>query len=192
MKNNKNFREDFPSSEEESLIARYENMQAQGRPCYFDVSECEDIIDYYGMRYEVAKAMQAARWAEKLHPQSSAIQLIKASLLAFDNKPRKALNIIANIEQQVCEHELEFEFDMFRLKISKIFALISIGKIKEALALQQDLLDNEATDSIDAEHVLTITTNGLLDQGEFEKAIKNLQRFEGKMQFSSTLLGYMA
>ncbi|MDR3189051.1 MAG: tetratricopeptide repeat protein [Prevotellaceae bacterium] len=187
MKNKKNFGKDFLSSEEESLIFRYEEMLAQGRSGYFDVSECEEIIDYYGDRQEIKKALQAVELAEKLHPQSPSIQLIKASLYAFDNKPRKALDIISRLEQS----EAAYEIDMFRLKISKIFALILVGKIKPALALQRELLDSGALDSTEAEQVLIIATNGLLEKGEFEEVIRILQSFEDKIQRSSILLGYM-
>jgi tetratricopeptide (TPR) repeat protein len=188
VKNKRNFGKDFLDSEEESLISRYEDMQAKGVSTYFDVSECEDIIDYYGMRCEIEKAVQAALWAEKLHPLAASIQLIKASLFAFNGKPRKALNIIANLEQLGPEHEL----NMFRLKICKAFALIATGKIKEALNIQQDLLSSEILDDVDVEHVLTVITNGMLEQEEFLEIVLNLRRFEDKIQFSTTLLSYMA
>lgn len=170
------------------MISRYETMQAQGGASYFDVSECEDIIDYYDTRYEEEKAMQAVLWAEKLHPLSPSIQLIKASLFAFNNKPRKALNIIARLEQQ----ESACELDVFRLKVSKAFALIATGKYEEAYELQQDLLHDEAIDSADVEYALTVITFGLLRQEEFLQAILNLLHFEKKIQLSSTLLGYLA
>ncbi|MDR2814813.1 MAG: tetratricopeptide repeat protein [Prevotellaceae bacterium] len=188
MNNNKDFRKDFLDSEEESLICRYEEMLAQGRSCYFDVSECEDIINYYGERCEVKKAMQALTLAEKLHPLSPSIRLIKASLFAFDNKPRKALNIIAELEQS----ESAYELDMFRLRISKALALISVGKIEQAIKLQQELLDSEAARNIDVEQVLAVISTALLEQEKYEEVIQNLQSFEDKIQLSSTLLGYMA
>jgi tetratricopeptide (TPR) repeat protein len=188
VKNKKNFGKEPLDDEDESLISRYEDMQAHGGSRYFDVSECENIIDYYSLRCEMEKAMQAALWAEKLHPLSPSIQLIKASLLAFDGKPRKALNIIAHLEQLEYVHEL----DIFRLKISKAFALIAIGKNREALAIQHELLNSEAIGDVDAEYLLTVITNGLLEQEEFLEVVLNLRRFEGKIQFSPTLLGYMA
>jgi tetratricopeptide (TPR) repeat protein len=188
VNNTKDFEEEFPDSEEKALIGRYEDMLAQGSACYFDVSECEEIIDYYRDRYELEKAMQAVGIAEKLHPFALPIQLIKASLYAFYNKPRKALNIIMRLEQSENIQGL----DLFGLKLTKAYALISIGKIREALALQQDMLDNEAADNFDAEQVLTIITNGLLMEGKYEEAIQNLQRFENKMQLPPELLGSMA
>jgi tetratricopeptide (TPR) repeat protein len=186
--NIKDFGEEFLDSEEEALVGRYEDMLAQGRACYFDVSECEEIIDYYRNRYELEKAMQAVNMAEKLHPLALPIQLMKASLFAFCNKPRKALNIILRLEQSKDMHDL----DLFGLKLTKAYALILVGKIREALALQQDMLDNEAADNFDVEQVLFIMTSGLLTAGKYEEVIQNLQRFEGKMQLSPELLGSMA
>jgi tetratricopeptide (TPR) repeat protein len=189
VKNKENLGKDFLDSEENSLICRYEEMLAQGRSCYFDVFEYEEIIDYYGGRSEIEKAMQAMALAEKLHPFSPSIQLAKASLFTFGNKPHKALNIIAHLEQPEYAHDI----DTFRLKITKAFSLILVGKIKEAIELQRDLLENEAAaDSVAIEQVLLLITNGLIWRGKNKEAIRNLQSFEDKMQLSPTLLWYIA
>ncbi|MDR0711968.1 MAG: tetratricopeptide repeat protein [Prevotellaceae bacterium] len=188
MNNKKNFGKDFFDSEEESLIFRYEEMLAHGRSGYFDVSECEEIIDYYSEHAEMKKAMQAVALAEKLHPLSPSIQLIKASLLAFDNKPRKALNIIADLEQAEYAHDI----DRYRLKMTKAFSLILLERFEEAIALQQDLLENEAFSKADTEQVLILITSGLLEQGRYEEAIQNLQSFENKIQLSPNLLWHIA
>ncbi|MDR0414360.1 MAG: tetratricopeptide repeat protein [Prevotellaceae bacterium] len=190
MNNKKDFGEEFGflDSEEESLIGRYEEMLAQGRASYFDVSEFEDIIDYYSDRFELKKAMQAIAFAEKVHPFSPSIRLIKASLFAFTNKPRKALSIIFQLEQS--EHVIDL--DPFRLKLSKAYALILTGKVREGLAVQHDLLNSEAIDLFDVEQVLTIVTNGLLEQDRCEEAIRNLKNFRDKVERSPVLLDCLA
>ncbi|MDR0688372.1 MAG: tetratricopeptide repeat protein [Prevotellaceae bacterium] len=183
-----NHKKDFLDSEEESLIGRYEEMLEQGRPCYFDVSECEDIIDYYGERYELKKAMQAVSMAEQLHPLSLSIQLIKASLLAFGSKPRKALSIIERLDRSEVLHDFEF----LRLNLAKAYALLSIGKIKEGLAPQLDILKNNAIESVDREQAIALITAGLLAQDKSMEAVQNLLNIEKKIPLSPVLMACMA
>jgi tetratricopeptide (TPR) repeat protein len=188
MSNKKNFGKDFLDSEEESLISRYEEMLEQGSSCYFDVSECEDIIDYYVERYELKKAMQAINMAETLHPLSPFIQLSKASLLAFDNKPRKALNIIKNLEQTGAIQDI----DSLRLNFAKAYALLSVGKVKEGLAFQLDILENDAVEKVDREQAIVLITAGLLAQGKSVEALQNLRNIEKKVPLSAMLMTCMA
>ena len=81
-----------------SFVARFEEMLQKNEQYFFDVDEFEDIIDYYATKDNHKKALQAVKLATSQHPASVELLLKKAQVLADSNKPRKALEVLSDIE----------------------------------------------------------------------------------------------
>ena len=58
-----------PNTEE--LVARYERSQSEGRPCYFDVDELEEISDFYLKKGRNKDSSEVVDLGLKLHPNST-------------------------------------------------------------------------------------------------------------------------
>lgn len=180
---------DFLDDEERELVTRYEEMLASNASAYFDMAELEIIIDYYSEHYELKKAMNAVALAEKLHAQSPSLQLSKAIIYAFDGKPRRALKLIAQLEQSPLEMR---EVSTFRLKLTKLYALLMLDKLTEGMAIQDDLVRTEVEFEGDMEHILSISTSALFMRSHMHEALQNLLSFESKTTLSAYLLCHVA
>lgn len=180
---------DFLDDEERELVTRYEEMLTSNASTYFDMAELEIIIDYYSERYELRKAMNAVALAEKLHAQSPALQLSKAVIYAFDGKPRRALKLIAQLEQSPLDMR---EINTFRLQLTKLYAVLMLDKLAEGMEIQDHLIRTEVEFEGDVEHILSIATSALFMKNRVREALQNLLSFEDKTTLSAYLLCHIA
>ena len=105
-------------------VNRYEAMKKNHTRCFFDVHEFEDIIDYYLDTENFAEATAAAKYAARIYPLASSIQLRIAEILIDKGQPVKALNLLNKLEY------LETgEYGVFLLRGA---ALNMMGKPREA------------------------------------------------------------
>ncbi|NJK95449.1 MAG: hypothetical protein HC905_11550 [Bacteroidales bacterium] len=76
----------FDEDELMESIRRFEEMQKKNLQYFFDVHELEEIINYYFDLNDYPQGAQAAEYAFKLHPESTAIQLKFAQHLVYSGK----------------------------------------------------------------------------------------------------------
>lgn len=78
-------------------IEQYEQRIESGEPFYMDASVLMDIEEYYekeGKNYEAERLM---RFAEKLHPDSEDVLVVKAYRLKTRGKWSEALAFLTNL-----------------------------------------------------------------------------------------------
>ncbi len=87
------------SPKKDSAIARYKKMLENKSAYYFDVSELEEIIDYYLEKKKTNKAKQAVRYAVGMHPDSNEIQIRKVQIFIDEGKLEKAIKLLDYLEK---------------------------------------------------------------------------------------------
>jgi len=107
-----------------SSVSRYEDMLKNHTRCFFDVHEFEDIIDYYLDSENFSEAATAAKYAARIYPMASSIQLRLAEILIDKGQPVKALNVLNKLE-----HLESGEYGIYLLRGA---ALNMMGKPREA------------------------------------------------------------
>lgn len=168
--------EEFYSGENiKENINRFEKMLKENEQYFFDVSAFEDILDFYLEINNAKKAFRLIEIATLQHPDSAIILLRKAQLLASDNKPQKALEILSKLESiepfnvevyltkgnifsqlrqynkalESFKKALEYaEEDLDDIYLSIAFEYTNIGNYIQAIAhLKKALLENPENES---------------------------------------------
>ncbi|MBR7168513.1 MAG: tetratricopeptide repeat protein [Bacteroidales bacterium] len=80
------------------LVLNFESMLSEHREQYFDSDELEHIIDFYMESTDIIMLEEALKYAEKLFPGKSSIQLRKAQLYGAIGKGDEALAILGELE----------------------------------------------------------------------------------------------
>ena len=78
-------------------IEQYEQKIESGEPFYMDASVLMDIEDYYEKEGKSYDAERLMRFAEKLHPDSEDVLVVKAYRLKLSGKWSEALSLIKSI-----------------------------------------------------------------------------------------------
>lgn len=81
-------------------IEEYEKNIESGKSFYMDASTLMDIEEYYEKENKRYEAEQLMRYAEKLHPDSEEVLVVKGYRARAMGKWNEALNIIRNIGNQ--------------------------------------------------------------------------------------------
>ncbi|MBK5202868.1 MAG: hypothetical protein JJE45_04040, partial [Prolixibacteraceae bacterium] len=147
-------------------VKRFQKMIKNNHFEYFDVSETEEIADYFLDCGKIILAKKAVDNGLDIHPSATALQIRKAKLLLLDKKTEECLKIIQNIE--------DMESTNSDIYLIKGCALISRqDKIKEAIeAFEKAILYNkENTDELLYEISMT-----LIQIKEEDKASEFLHR----------------
>lgn len=79
-------------------VERFEELASRNESIYFDVSDFEEIIDYYQFTGIFKEALNVSDYAIGLHGGSITLMLKKAQLLASFNKEDHALKILTEVE----------------------------------------------------------------------------------------------
>lgn len=82
----------------DEAIVRYENSVKGGKLGYFEVDELEAIINHYMDGSNPKEAMEAVRYGQRLHPNSTALLTKQAKLYADTGETQKALSIITYVQ----------------------------------------------------------------------------------------------
>lgn len=149
-------------------IEEYERNIAQGENFYMDASVLMDIEEFYekqGKRYE---AEQLMRYAEKLHPDSEDVMVVKAYRARAMGNWSEGLNIIRHIpNQQNKDVQLFYaEWD------------VASGRLDKAERRIEDCIPQEMT--IDDYDWILDMGEMMLDYGYQERALKYLQKIPQK------------
>ena len=144
-----------PNTEE--LVARYERCQTEGRPCYFDVDELEDITDFYLKKGRSKDSTEVVELGLKLHPNSSILLLKKAVLYLEIGEAKRALRILDRLPEKD-----DTEASLVRSEV-----LLQLGRREEAVVLLHQVMEEETFERSD----LALDISGILIQAsEYEEA----------------------
>jgi tetratricopeptide (TPR) repeat protein len=146
----------------EVLVERYERSLAEGRPCYFDVDELDDISDFYLRKGRNQDSSAVVDMGLSLHPNSSILLQRKATLYLEIGEARRALRILDRLP----EHD-DAESLLLRSE-----CLMQLDRKEEALVLLRKLMDEETLER--SELALDISSI-LVHASEHEEAIRYLE-----------------
>ncbi|MCQ2231980.1 MAG: tetratricopeptide repeat protein [Paludibacteraceae bacterium] len=90
-------RDRYSNSRKDEVIGRYESGLKAGKFGYFEVDELETIINHYMDDANPQEAMNAVRYGQRLHPNSTTLLTKQARLYADTGEISKALSIIEYI-----------------------------------------------------------------------------------------------
>lgn len=159
------FEDIFQDEEYSELVNRYEEMVKQKTSYFFDVSEFENIIDYYIDSNNANNALDVVKYATQQHPGSVSIQLKKAQVLIDKGLAANALKVIEQIE--LIEYS---NSDVFLVKGS---ALNIIGRYNEAEKAFDHAIDVSIDDKVDIIHTVAQSFEQI---GRYKTALKYLHQ----------------
>jgi len=144
-----------PNTEE--LVARYERSQSEGRPCYFDVDELEEITDFYLKKGRNKDSTDVVELGLKLHPNSSILLLKKAVLYLEIGEAKRALRILDRLPEK----------DDTEAMLVRSEVLLQLNRREEAIVLLHQVMDEETFERSD----MALDISGILIQsGEYDEA----------------------
>lgn len=101
--------ESFFDQETLALVKRFENMIRQDEQYFYDVSEFEDIIDFYFFQNDLQKANQCIRQALEQHPGCVDLILKQAQYFINAGDIEDAERIMKELDQiDSIDHEIHF------------------------------------------------------------------------------------
>ena len=157
------FEDIFPNEEYSELVNRYEEMLKRKTKYFFDVSEFENIIDYYIDSNKANNALDVVKYATQQHPDSLSIQLKKAQIFIDKGMASRALKIIEDIES------IEYtNSDVFLIKGN---ALNIIGHYTEAQKAFDNAIELTIDDKADVIHSVA---QSFEQKKQYETALKYL------------------
>lgn len=172
------FEDVFQDEEYSELVNRYEEMVKHKTKYFFDVSEFENIIDYYIDSNNTNNALDVVKYATQQHPGSVSIQLKKAQVLIDKGLAAHALKVIERIE--LIEYS---NSDVFLIKGS---ALNVTGHYNDAEKAFDIAIELSIDDKIDIIHTVAQSFEQI---GRYKTALKYLhQAFE--LESSNIMLLY--
>ncbi len=81
------------------LVSRFESMLQNNTQYYFDISEFENLIDFYIEDSDVDNAAKVIEFACAQHPKSTLLQLKNAQVLFDNGLAKRALQIAIDLEK---------------------------------------------------------------------------------------------
>ncbi len=152
------------NSRNEEVIGRYENFKKGGNLGYFEVDELEAIINHYMEDANPEEAMNALRYGQRLHPNSTALLTKQARLYAETGETQKALSLLKYVQTIDSGDE-----DAMLLKGE---ILLRKGATEEALEIFRKLANEEGNDC----DILLNIAYALDDHRLFDEALGYLNK----------------
>lgn len=147
-----------------SLVEKYEHMQALGKNIYLDADEFALLAEYYSSGGDNEEAELLIEEGLKIHPGSSILMLAKAKLLIFSTKYEEALNYLKFADD-------DGDIDHSLLKIE---ALLHLSEFEKADEIAYKMIESELPEE-DLYYFITEFGFLLNDVDKFDKAIKHLE-----------------
>ncbi len=138
--------EDLNNGEEQndllsSSVKRYEEMMRRKERYFFDVDALLKIIDHFIDTLQFDQALDVARYAHSLHPQSVSFNLKEAHLFAMLGREEEALTLLEKVE-----HVNPFDVEVHIIRGNIYNALEqfprAIASFKKALELADEQKDD--------------------------------------------------
>jgi len=147
------------------LVKRYEAEKKNKITSFFDVSDFEEIINYYIENYDFNKALDVIVTATSQHPQSTAFQLKKAQIYIESGQPVKSIKILRNIEV------LESGNPEFYIMKGSAYSLT--GNISKALTYYNKAVDLDKDNEEEISYGISII---LQHNGFYKESVNFLER----------------
>lgn len=166
----------------EILVNRYETGMRNNNNFFFDVSDFENIINYYLSLDNLNKALGAIKIASKQHPQSTSLKIKKAHLFVERGQPLRSIKILREIESLETGNP---EFYMMKGTAYSLLGDISVALKNYNKAVDSDI-DNE-------EEILYGIALTLQNQNLYKESVNFIKRALNKNPENSRyifLLGY--
>jgi tetratricopeptide (TPR) repeat protein len=90
--------EEFHTGDIEQTLKRYEQMMVDHQPAFFDHGAIEELIEYYELRLDYAKALDVVNYGIDVYPFSSVFLIKKAGFLIHQKKYRDAMELLNKAE----------------------------------------------------------------------------------------------
>lgn len=142
---------DQSAQEVAGIVDRYESMLASNTTAFFDVAELESLFEHYLQNGRAKQARQVLQYASSLFPESLALQLREAQLMAGAGQLHEAIPRLENL--------LAFEpsNDEIHLTLATLYSQVdrhqeAIGHYRKALELGEDVHRNDLFIDIALEH----------------------------------------
>jgi tetratricopeptide (TPR) repeat protein len=143
------------------LVERYERCLQEGRPCYFDVDELEDISDFYLNKGKSLESAEVVEMGLQLHPNSSILWLRRATLYLEIGDTKRALQIIDRIPERDDTEAILIRSEIY----------LHQGRHDDALQLLHRIMDEETSDLSN----LALDISGILIQdNQHQEAVEFL------------------
>jgi tetratricopeptide (TPR) repeat protein len=156
--------EDFSPENSDFYISKFESMLKTNSVFFFDATAFENITHHYMDNGKMALAQKALKLGLEQHPSSVVLQLVKVELLVFDNKLKKAENLLQKlIEIEPSNEEIFIQKANILSKRDKHFEAI------EALEMALNYTDNQ-------EDIYALMGMEFLYLDEFEAARLNFAK----------------
>ncbi len=91
--------DDFNQRDLNETIARYEDMLVNKQAVFFDISDLEDLIEYYEMKLEFTKAREVLKYAMEVYPFSASLLTKKATQMLLQRNYKEALELLDRAER---------------------------------------------------------------------------------------------
>lgn len=148
----------------DSLVEKYENMQALGKNIYLDADEFAMLIEYYSGEGDQEEAETLVEEGLKIHPGSALLMLAKAKILILSTKYEEALDYLRYSSD-------DSDIDYALLKIE---ALLHLSEFDEVEKLSIKILDRDLPEE-DFYYFITEVGYLLNDVDKFNRAIAYLE-----------------
>ncbi len=125
-------------------LNRFENMLEIGDAYYFDPEILEQIIDFYIIKNQFAKALTAISFGLEQHPDHFAFNLKKAQIYSSNGKLKDSLLILQNLEK------LDSYNTEVYITIANVFSQLrdhnnAIKYYEKALTISEDIGEHDET-----------------------------------------------
>ena len=148
----------------DSLVEKYENMQALGKNIYLDADEFAMLIEYYSSEGDQDEAETLVDEGLKIHPGSALLMLAKAKILILSTKYDEALNYL-----RFSSNDGDIDHSLL-----KIEALLHLSEFDEVEKISIKVLNRDLPED-DFYYFITELGYLLNDVDKFDRAIAYLE-----------------
>ena len=148
----------------DSLVEKYENMQALGKNIYLDADEFAMLIEYYSSEGDQDEAETLVEEGLKIHPGSALLMLAKAKILILSTKYEEALNYL-----RFSSNDGDIDHSLL-----KIEALLHLSEFDEVEKISIKVLNHDLPED-DFYYFITELGYLLNDVDKFDRAIAYLE-----------------
>lgn len=147
-----------------SLVEKYENMQALGKNIYLDADEFAMLIEYYSGEGDQEEAETLVEEGLKIHPGNALLMLAKAKILILSTKYEEALEYL-----RFSSDNSDIDYNLL-----KIEALLHLSEFVEVEKLSIEILDRDLPEE-DFYYFITELGYLLNDVDKYNRAIAYLE-----------------
>ena len=148
----------------DSLVEKYEHMQALGKNIYFDADEFAMLVEYYSSEGDNDEAEILIEEGLKIHPGSALLMLAKAKQLILSTRYEEALDYL-----RYASDEGDIDHSLLKIEV-----LLHLSEFDEVEKISIKVLDRDLPEE-DFYYFITELGYLLNDVDKFDRAIVYLE-----------------